>query len=410
MRIAYLCNRYPAVSHSFVRREIAGVEAAGHTVDRYTVRTPSGLVDAADQAEAERTTAILAAGVSRLAVGLILALVCTPWRLAGAARVALRGAGGSPKELVRRFAYLAEAAWLVRRFRRNPVDHLHAHFGTNPAMVARLVRRLGGPPYSFTAHGPDEFDRPESLDLRGKVAEARLAVGISSFGRSQLMRWSDPADWPRIMVARCGVDPSFFGAAALPQASRFAAVARLSGQKGLPLLIEAAALLKRCGREFQLDIAGSGELHDGLVRQIAAAGLEREVRLVGTLDGAGVRRLIENARAFVLPSFAEGLPVVIMEALALERPVIATAIAGTPELVDASCGWLVPAGSADAVAAAMVAALDAPDETIRAMGREGRLRVEERHDAARNAAGLMLAIDQAGALPSPQPRRWLAGG
>lgn len=394
MRIAYLCNRYPAVSHSFVRREIAGVEAAGHAVDRYTVRAPAVLLDADDRAEAARTTAILAAGAIGLAGALLTALVRGPRRFAGAARLAVRGAGWSPTALVRHLAYLGEAAWLVRRFRDHPVDHLHAHFGTNPATVARLVRRLGGPPYSFTAHGPDEFDRPEALDLAGKVAGARVAVAISSFGRSQLMRWSDPADWRRIVVARCGVDAAFLGGTPpqAPSEPRFAAVARLSAQKGLPLLVEAAALLRARGRDFRLDIAGDGPLRDVLEQQIAAAGLTQQLRLIGPVDGAGVRRLIEGARVFVLPSFAEGLPVVIMEALACERPVIATAIAGTPELVDAGCGWLVPAGSAEAVADAMEAAIDAPDDVIAAMGREGRRRVAERHDAGHNARTLVEAI------------------
>lgn len=398
MKIAYLCNRYPAVSHSFVRREIAGVEAAGHAVDRYTVRGAAALVDADDRTEAGRTTAILAAGAPALAGALLAALARGPWRFAEAARLAIamavRSADPLPLALVRHLAYLGEAAWLVRRFHTHPVDHLHAHFGTNPAAVARLARRLGGPPYSFTAHGPDEFDRPEALDLRGKVADARAAVAISSFGRSQLMRWSDPAHWPRIAVARCGVDASFLDAAPspVPAAPRFAAVARLSAQKGLPLLMEAAALLKARGRDFQLEIAGTGDLRQALERQIERAGLEEHVRLLGALDGAGVRRLIEGARAFVLPSFAEGLPVVLMEALALERPVIATAIAGTPELVDGGVGWLVPAGSAQAVADAMAAAIDAPDDVIAAMGREGRRRVAERHDAARNARALLDAI------------------
>lgn len=393
MRIAYLCNRYPAVSHSFVRREIAGMEAAGHLVDRYTVRAPTVLLDADDRAEAAHTTAILSAGAVALLAALLAALIRAPRRFAGAARLAMRGAGLSPLALVRHVAYLGEAAWLMRRLKADRVDHLHAHFGTNPATVARLARRLGGPPYSFTAHGPDEFDRPQALDLAGKVAEARVAVAISSFGRSQLMRWSDPADWPRIVVARCGVDAAFLrDTPPAPDAPRFATVARLSGQKGLPLLVEAAAILRARGHDFRLDIAGDGDLKDALVRQISATGLDEQVRLVGSLDGAGVRRLIEGARAFVLPSFAEGLPVVIMEALALGRPVIATAIAGTPELVDAACGWLVPAGSAPAVADAMAAAIDAPPERIAAMGREGRRRVTEHHDAARNARVLAEAI------------------
>ncbi len=395
MRIAYLCNRYPTVSHSFVRREIAGVEAAGHVVDRYTVRHPGPLVDAGDEKEKSRTTVILAAGATGLGFALIRAALRNPRRFAAGLGLTLRGAGWSPRAIVRALAYLGEAAWLVERFRTAPVDHLHAHFGTNPAAVAWLVRRLGGPPYSFTAHGPDEFDRPEALDLGGKVADARLAVGISSFGRSQLMRWSAPPHWHKIAVVRCGVDAGFLEGTPppAPSAPRFAAVARLNAQKGLPVLIEAAALLKERGRDFNIAIAGDGELRDMLVRRIAESGLEGRVELLGSLDGAGVRRLLEESRVFVLPSFAEGLPVVIMEALALQRPVIASAIAGTPELVDAGCGWLVPAGSAEAVADAMEAAIDASDETIAAMGAEGRRRVAERHDSDRNARALLDAIE-----------------
>ena len=133
MRIAYLCNRYPAVSHSFVRREIAGVEASGHSVDRYTVRAPTTLLDEDDRAEAGRTTAILAAGATGLLSALTVAALRTPRRLAGAARLALQGAGWSPAALVRHMAYLGEAAWLVRRFRAHPVDHLHAHSLGSPA-------------------------------------------------------------------------------------------------------------------------------------------------------------------------------------------------------------------------------------------------------------------------------------
>lgn len=395
MRIAYLCNRYPTVSHSFVRREIAGVEAAGHVVDRYTVRNPGPVVDASDETEKARTTVILAAGATGLGRALLSVALRSPAKFVGALGLTLRSAGLSPKAIVRALAYLGEAAWLVERFRKTPVDHLHVHFGTNPTAVARLARRLGGPPYSFTAHGPDEFDRPEALDLRGKVADARLAVAISSFGRSQLMRWSEPHHWPKLAVVRCGVDAGFLEVTPqpAPSAPRFAAVARLNAQKGLPVLIEAAALLKARGRDFHIAIAGDGELRDMLTRRIAESGLENQIELLGAIDGAGVRRLLEASRVFVLPSFAEGLPVVIMEALALQRPVIASAIAGTPELVDAGCGWLVPAGSPEAVADAMEAAIDASDETIAEMGREGRRRVAHYHDAAHNAQALIAAIE-----------------
>jgi colanic acid/amylovoran biosynthesis glycosyltransferase len=395
LRIAYLCNCYPAVSHSFIRREIAGVEAAGHQVDRYTVRAPTTLLDDRDRMEMKHTKAILGVGITGLGSALLLAFSRSPVKFICTAYLALKSAGCSPKSWIRHFAYLCEAAWLVRQFRSKPVDHLHAHFGTNPAMVARLTYRLGGPPYSFTVHGPDEFDQPVALNLGGKVADARAVIAISSFCRSQLMRWSNPEDWIKLRVVRCGVDSSFLAISGLaaPSKPRFAAVARLNAQKGLPLLIEAAVLLKSKGLDFNIEIAGDGELRDFLEGMICKANLNDHVQLIGPLNGVQVRQLLISCRAFVLPSFAEGLPVVIMEALALERPVIASAIAGTPELIDSECGWLVPAGSVQALAEAMELAINAPDSTIASMGKEGRRRVADLHDADRNAQSLVDIID-----------------
>ncbi len=214
-RIAFLVNRYPAVSHSFVRREILALEAAGVRVRRLSIRaSDEALPDAKDRTERDRTTVILACGAFSLLADMVLVALGRPFKTLSAFRIAMRSVPLSAREWVRRCAYVAEACAIVRMFRLAPVDHLHAHFGTNPAMVARLVHHLGGPPFSFTAHGPDEFDRPIDLDLRGKIASARLTVGVSSFGRSQLMRWSDPRHWSRIAVVRCGVDEGFLDPAA----------------------------------------------------------------------------------------------------------------------------------------------------------------------------------------------------
>lgn len=298
-------------------------------------------------------------------------------------------------EGVRRIAYLAEAALLAKRLNAEEVDHLHAHFGTNPAMVARLAHALGGPPYSFTVHGPDEFDRPAELDLAGKIADAAFCVGVSSFGSSQLMRWSSPAHWPRIHVVRCGVDEGFIDTqddAVMPAEPRLSCVARLSAQKGLPLLIDAAAMLKDRGKNFHLTLIGDGEMRAGIEAKIAGYGLQENITITGWASSEDVRRHILASRAMVLPSFAEGLPVVIMEALALGRPVIVSAIAGTPELVDAECGWLIPAGSVEALATAMTDALDAPVATLQAMGAEGRSRVLAHHDSRKNGRQMLELI------------------
>jgi len=393
MTIAYLVNHYPKVSHSFIRREILSLEAAGVPVRRFTLRAPeANLPDPQDQAEVAKTEVVLRQGAGSLLLATLAQLARHPGRWFKAFRVAWGMGQGTPARILRNIAYLVEACWLAGRM--EDIQHLHAHFGTNPAAVARLTHILSGVPYSFTVHGPEEFDGPLMLDLPGKIADARFAVAISSFGRSQLMRWTDPKAWGKLLVVRCGVDAIFAQAEPQPlcQGPELSCVARLSGQKGLPLLIEAAALLKRRGADFRLTVVGDGEMREEIEQQIADNGLRDNVIITGYLSAEGVRAHVAASRAMVLPSFAEGLPVVIMEALALRVPVIVTQIAGTPELVDSQCGWLIPAGAVEPLADAMQAALAAKPEDLRAMGENGRARVLEQHDAIRNARALGGAI------------------
>jgi glycosyltransferase involved in cell wall biosynthesis len=393
MTIAYLVNHYPKVSHSFIRREILGLEEAGVEVRRFTLRAhDKDLPDPQDIIEATKTEVVLGQGAIRLLLATSGQLVRHPGRWFKALRVATAMGQGSPARILRQMAYLVEACWLAGRMQG--IQHLHAHFGTNAAAVARLTHILSGVPYSFTVHGPEEFDGPLMLDLPGKIADARYAVAISSFGRSQLMRWTDPRDWGKLLVVRCGVDAMFADAEPQPpcEARELSCVARLSGQKGIPLLIEAAALLKARGIDFRLTLVGDGEMRREIEQAIADKDLRDRVFITGYLPAEGVRAAVMASRAMVLPSFAEGLPVVIMEALALRTPVIVTQIAGTPELVDSQCGWLIPAGAIEPLADAMEAALAAPPETLRAMGEIGRARVLRQHDALSNARALGEAI------------------
>lgn len=389
--VGYLTNVYPAVSHSFIRREIRALEGAGVVVHRFSIRTAAqALPDPDDRAEQARTLVLLRVGIAMLLRDTIVTLLSRPARFAAAARMAASMARAAHGQWIRHLAYLIEACTLVRLARERGIGHLHAHFGTNPAAVARLARALGGPSYSLTIHGPEEFDAPADLSLFDKIADAAFTVAISQFGRAQLMRWSRRADWDRIVVVPCGVDDAFLHDAAPPNraASRtFVCVARLDPQKGLSVLIEAAARLAR-DEEFELRIVGDGAMFTDLARMIRQHGLERHVVLLGWRSAAEIRAEIEGARAFVLSSFAEGLPVVLMEALALRCPVIATAVGGVSELVDRDCGWLVPAGTAERVAEAMRAALAADTDRLRSMGEEGRRRVLARHDAGTNARAL----------------------
>lgn len=383
-RIAYLVNQYPKGSHTFIRREIFGLEAHGVPVERFSIRPLEGrLVDVRDVEERARTRVLLEAGVLRVVGAALLCLVTRPLALARALALAVQVGWRSDRGLLRHLVYLAEACLLLRELRG--VDHLHAHFGTNPATVAMLCRVLGGPSFSFTVHGPEEFDKPDLLGLDEKIRRAEFVVSVSSFGRSQLYRRCAADLWPKVQVVHCGVDAAFLESphVPVPATPRLACVGRLCEQKGQLLLIEAAARLAKDGVDFHLVLVGDGELREEIEARIVAHGLTDKVEITGWASGERVREELLAARAMVLPSFAEGLPVVIMEALALGRPVLSTYVAGIPELVLPECGWLVPAGSVDALVEGMRAVLRATPAKLDAMGRVGRERVRARHDADR---------------------------
>ncbi|EEW26707.1 glycosyltransferase [Rhodobacter ferrooxidans] len=390
MKIAYLVNTYPRASHSFIRREIAALERAGHPVHRFAMRSDrAALVDPADLAEDGKTEHVLAAGAWQIALRAKLWMLRHPAKALAALRLAWRcGARGGGR--LRHLIYLAEAAYVANRCQTLGIPHLHAHFGTNSATVAMLAQALGGPHYSFTVHGPEEFDSPEALCLRDKIHHAAFVVAISSYGRSQLCRWADHADWPKLRVVHCGIEPWHYGdPAPLPTGGpHLVAIGRLAGQKGFALLIEAMALAAPRHPGLHLTLVGDGELRDHIAASIAALGLGDRITLTGWLDEVGVRSALAAAQALILPSFAEGLPMVVMEAMAAGRPVIATAIAGVPELVVRETGWLVPAGDATALAEAIDALAAMPADRLTEMGLASRARVFARHDIDTEAARL----------------------
>lgn len=391
MTIAYLINQYPQASQSFIRREIAGLEARGVRVERFTVRRwDTALVDPGDQAERERTRCVLEAGKLRLLLAPLKQFFSHPVRFAEALAAALKLGRRSDRGPLYNLIYLAEACVLLPWLKACGAEHVHAHFGTNSTTVALLCRLLGGPTYSFTAHGPEEFDRPQALKLREKIAGAKFVVAVSEFGRSQLYRWCDHEHWKKIHVVRCGVDESFLSAATKTDApARLVCVGRLAEQKGQLLLVEAAAQLASRGVLFELVLVGDGAMRKEIESLIARHHLEKSVRIAGWMSNDEVRQEILASRAMILPSFAEGLPVVIMEALALGRPVISTYVAGIPELVaDGVCGYLVPAGAVGALADAMARILSLDAAELQAMGDAGAQRVAARHNAAAEAGRL----------------------
>lgn len=391
-RIAYFINQYPALSHSFIRREILALERQGFEILRVALRGWDGeLFDDEDRQERARTRYVLRDGLAALLWAVLRTGLASPGRFFSALALAIRMGWRAERPLPYHLVYLAEACRMLPWLAAFGARHVHAHFGTNSAEVVMLARALGGPPYSFTVHGPTEFDRPEYLGISEKVRRSAFVVAISSYGRSQLYRWVGHAYWPKVKVVHCGLEPEFYDSApvAPADAPRLVCIGRLVEQKGQLLLIEAARRLAERGVRFELVLVGGGGMRAEVEALVGKYALGKQVRMTGSVSAGQLREEILRARGLVLPSFAEGLPMVIMEAMALRRPVLTTFVAGIPELVrPGENGWLFPAGSVDALAAAMEDFLSRSAEELRVMGDAAHARVRERHSVDVQAAKL----------------------
>ncbi len=395
MKICYLSNQYPKVSHTFIRREILALEAIGGPVFRVSARVNAeGLVDPLDISELENTHSIAQGRIPQVLTASVLELVSSPFTFFKSLVKGLTLGVRDNIQLPRYLIYLAEACYLKQLCKKNGVDHIHAHFGTNPAAVAYLCRILGGPSYSFTVHGPEEFDRPLSLSLGEKIHGAAFVVAISFFCQSQLYRWCKNLDeWKKVTIVRCALDRgSFEDTKPISEGCRrFLAIGRLCEQKGFPLLLEAASRLNKQGVTFQLDIVGDGPMRGDIEAKISSEGLADCVKLLGYKSGGEVIDLLDQSCCLVVPSFAEGLPVVIMEALARRRPVLSTSIAAMSELLSNGVnGWVIPAGNVDALTQKMNEILELDVSVLNTFGATGQEKVRLQHNSVTEAKKLHL--------------------
>jgi glycosyltransferase involved in cell wall biosynthesis len=383
VRIAYLTTTYPSVSHTFIRRELCELERQVGEVARFAVRhTPYDIVDPDDAREDGKTFRILSQSRLRWLSTLAKRGLGSPLATIAGLRKAVALGRKSSRGLPVHAAYLLEAMMLLDEVEKRGIEHLHVHFGTNPAAVAQIMRAMGGPPYSFTVHGPDELDAPLGLKLGPKIEDAAFVVAITHYCAAQLRRWVSHEHWDKIRVVHCTVGDEFFAQAQPidPASKRLVCVGRLSPQKGQLLLVEAFADAIDRGADAELVLCGDGEMRAEIERIAAERGLGDRLRITGWISGEQVRKEILAGRALALPSFAEGLPMVIMEAFALGRPVLTTYIAGIPELVkDGSNGWLIPAGSRDAITEAILDVLRTPTAKLEQMAALGREAVREHH-------------------------------
>ena len=394
MKVAFLLQIYPATTHTFIRREIRAVEDAGIEVIRVSVRLSreQDLTTPADVEELHQSVGILGRGLGSMFWDVAHAAWKSPLAFIRTVARACRMGVRSERGLFRHLAYFVESCGLLRTTAARGADHVHAHFGNNATTVAMFTNAMGGPSFSFQIHGPGEFDCPEFIHLSAKVHAARFVTVISQFAKGQTFRNSAPRDWEKVHVIRCGVDEEFLGQpiTLVTQEARLVCIGRLGRSKAHPILVRASAKLKAEGLPHQVTVIGEGELMGAIEDLIRELDVVDTVKLVGWKSSSEVRDEILRSRALVLPSFGEVLPVVIMEALALARPVISTKIAGIPELVkDGWNGWLIDSGDVDELVRAMREVLTAPPEDLLKLGTHGREDAKQLHDVA--AEGKKLA-------------------
>jgi len=390
--VAYLVSRYPAVSHTFILREVQGLRAMGLRVEVASVNAPDRLPERmsdGEREESEATYGIKRHGVRGALAALTWAAAMRPLALVRTLHEAF-GLGRGMRRIYA-LAYAVEAVMVTRWMARRGLQHLHVHFGNEAAAVGMLAKTLGGVGLSLTIHGPDEFDDVPGQRLRQKVEAADLVVCISQFARSQLMRLTGPAQWTKLQLCRLGVDPARFVPSTAARAAgpvRLLSVGRLAPAKGQLLLLQACAQLRSEGLNFSLTLVGDGPDRVRLEEAVRHHRLNDCVLFTGALNQLEVRNELTRADAFVLPSLAEGIPVVLMEAMASGVPCVTSPVNGIPELIDhGHSGLLATPGDAQALADQLRQVIaDAPLRHRLALA--GRAKVERAFHLADNVARL----------------------
>jgi len=399
--IAYLCSEYPAISHTFIYREIESLRKAGMTVHTASIRKPSNLqfMTAAEQDEAAQTLMVLATPLPLMAKAHLHSLLKKP---AGYLRMAFEASKllfKGPKSPVKALAYFVEAGILLEWMHRHGITHIHEHFGNPTAIVAILMKTYGGVSYSVSVHGPDIFYAVDSALLAEKVQKASFVRCISHYCRSQIMRISDSERWNRQHIVRCGVDPDLYDVRPEPgnKIPSIICVGRLVPAKGQHTLLEACLLLKNKGLPFHLTMIGEGPDRPSLEKFVVQNNLKGAVTFTGVLGQDKVRQHYDKADLFVLASFAEGVPVVLMEAMAKEIPVISTRITGIPELIlHGQEGLLATPGDAEDLASQMLTLLNHP-ELRRQFGKAGRNKVKANYNQHENNLQMVDLLNKASA-------------
>jgi colanic acid/amylovoran biosynthesis glycosyltransferase len=414
MRLAYLTSAYPAISHTFILREVEALRRRGIEIETFAIRPtpPDQLLSEADRKAAAETVSIRPFRAPQVLAQLALARRAPRAYAAGLSN-AVRLSGPGPRNGLWQLFYFLEAVVLWRECERRGIRHIHAHLANVAADVAMLAAEIGTAvdpdrpwSWSFTMHGPTELYDVRHFRLATKVRRAAFVVCISDFARSQLMAHAEPDLWERLHVVHVGIPVDGFtppgggngagdgNAAADGTLPTVLYIGRLVPEKGQAVLLEAFAALAAEGVDARLVLAGEGEVREALEARAAALEIAERVSFLGAVGQDRLHALYSDASVFCLPSFAEGVPVVLMEAMAMGVPVVTTRIAGIPELVeDGRGGLLVAPGRADELAAALRRLLlDA--ELRHGLAAGGRDKVLSEFDAELTAADLERVFRQ----------------
>jgi len=390
LRIGYLVSKYPAVSHTFILREAAALRERGIAIDVASINDPPprNELTEIERSEADRTFYVKRQGAIGALKAAAWMAVHYPAGLFRGLRVALQLAGWDLARIVLCCFYLAEAAILAKWLHQRGLTHLHVHFATPAATVGLVLTHIAPVTLSITVHGPDEFYDVTDYYLAQKIEAARFVICISFFAQSQLMKLSPSKDWHKFDLARLGVDCAHFTPRPLPSSSgpcQIVCVGRLVSTKGQHILIMAVERLIRAGRRIQLRFVGDGPHRRELEEMVRDRGLSGNILFQGAVNQDRIQTYYDEADIFALASFAEGIPVVLMEAMAMEIPCVASSINGIPELIqDGVEGLLVPPSDIEGLARALARLMD--DPALReSLGKAGRQRVLASYELSKSA-------------------------
>lgn len=405
--VAYLTGEYPRATDTFIQREVMALRGHGIEVETCSIRKTGveHLVGAEQQEEAKRTFYVLQAAKNplNLLACHIRALAGSPKCYFAGLKLAWQSSAPGIKARLYQLFYFTEAVVLADHLRKQGVIHLHNHIATASCTVAMLASTISDIPYSFTLHGPDIFFEPHRWRLDLKIRHARFVACISDFCRSQAMAFSQTCDWPKLHIVHCGVEPERYDSRAerKDKTPQLIFVGRLAAVKGVPVLFDALPQVLRDFPDLKVTLIGDGP--DRAQLEAMARDLP-QVAFAGYRSQTEVAEMLQQADMLVLPSFAEGVPVVLMEAMAARLPVVTTQVAGIPELVENHIsGRLVPPGDADALAQA-IALLLADASRRDKMGDAGRAKVIAEYSATREA-GWLAHLFRAYAGNAPQPEK-----